>query len=244
MRKLKNTLIIVAFLGLPARVGGETQGLTRTEAEYLREDVEDLMTVVFEMSDRAFVGDAVDPTDIIEFADVGNDFTLFYELPEAARARLGFGSGEATYRVEEDGVVVQDPLSFSFLTSAANRVIVEYELLYLGETAGGRLTDALFSVRLTATRNGGGGWNVEYQVVGDCWLGDTFCDFRAVFEAPGRPSDGILATVGDGLGLIDDPDVSHEFDMDIDWFADFFVAEGDLGFLEFFEEEFYYTTVM
>ena len=49
MRKLKNTLIAVVFCGLPACVGGETQGLTRTEAEYLREDVEDLMTIVFEM---------------------------------------------------------------------------------------------------------------------------------------------------------------------------------------------------
>ncbi len=244
MRKLRNILIVVAFCGLPACVGGETQGLTRTEADYLREDVEDLMTIVFEMSDRAFVGDAVDPADILEFADVSNDFTAFYELPEAGRARLGLGSGEAAYRVEEDGVVVQDPLSFSFLTSTANRVTAEYELLYLGETAGGRLTDAFLYVNLTATRNGGGGWNVEYRVDGDCYLGDTYCEVRATFEAPGRPSDGVLATVGDADGLIDDPDVGHEFEMDLDWFADFFVAEGNVGFLEFFEEEFYYNTVM
>ena len=70
----------------------------------------------------------------------------------------------------------------------------EYDLDYLGTAWTTRLTDVLFTVFVTATRASAlDPFEVEYNIVGDCFLGETYCDWDALFAAAGRPRDGIVA---------------------------------------------------
>jgi len=223
-----------------------TAGLFRLEVAYLSEDVEDLMRIVFQGAENAFVGDLVDPGDVVEPAGPGNGFTATYDLPEATRAGLGFGSGRVSLRVTEGGAAVQEPLAFSFATTDALDVVLRYELRYDGDTRLGRFTDVSLAFVLTATRaSAAEPFLVETFVEGDVFLGVTATDIVARWRSPGRPRDGIEPGFGDGGGRIDDPEVeAGRFDFDLDWRdADRFRAEGDVGRCCYFRESFDYLSV-
>jgi hypothetical protein len=199
------------------------------------------MTIVFQASEQAFVGDPVLPEDVIEGARPANAFTVFYALPQGDRLNLGPGSGDVYLQVTEDGVVNENPLDFDISTTDALQVEVFYDFVYLGETLGGRLTDAAFVVTLTATRaSPADPFLVEYFVDGDTFLGATYARIETRFRAPGRPRDGIEAEFGDAAGLVDDPDIFDVWELDLDYFADGFRAQGDVGCCGFFEREFWY----
>ncbi|MGH7163505.1 MAG: hypothetical protein ACREID_08465 [Planctomycetota bacterium] len=231
------TLFAAAAL---AGCGDTTHDLTRSEIQFLREDVLDLMTIAFQTGENGFVGDSVEPEDVGDPAGPGNNFTATYDLPFAARVGLGEGSGRVSLRVVEDGVPASDPIGFSFGTTAAGAVTLVYELRYDGETAGNRATDVDLTATLSATRTGGGGFLVEYFLDGEVFLGATFCELTCDFRAPGRPRDGVEVQSGDGLGIIDDPDVFAAFEYDIDWLAGEFLFEGPVSCCAFFEETFPY----
>jgi hypothetical protein len=234
-----------AVLGLLAFAPGCDSGSENIydfEEDYLSEDLLDLMTIVFQASEQAFVGDPVFPEDVIEVAQPANSFTAFYALPEGDRLNLGFGSGDVYLQVTEDGVVNEDPLAFDITTTDALRVDVFYDFVYLGETLGGRPTDAAFVVTFTATRaSTAEPFLVEYFVDGDTFLGSTYARIETQFRAPGRPRDGIDGYFGDAAGLVDDPDVYDDWEMDLDYFEDGFRAQGDVGCCGFFEREFWYS---
>ena len=236
--------LVFALLPLVAGCDSDTFGLFRSEEEFLEEDVIDLMTIVLQSGENAFVGDIVAPGDVLVPASPVNDFTVVYELPSDLRRNLGLGFGEAELHVVEDGVVNTDPLSFSFATTAASEVEVTYRLLYRGEaTFTRRLTDVDLLVTVTA-RRGALGFNlVTYRIDGFVDLGATRCTVLTGFTAFGRPRDGIEEGTGDGEGIIDDPDVFDVFDYDIDYFTNVFRAEGEVG-LAFFEDLFNYSEVL
>lgn len=223
-----------------------SDGLFRSEIRRLSDDVIDLMTTVFQTAENAFVGDSVEPEDIVDPAGAGNDFTVTYDLPLDDRVGLGLGFGRVGLRIEEDGVPVADPLAFSFGTTTALEVVLIYELRYDGEAElTGRNSDIDLTVTVTATRTSPAfAFLNVYFVDGIADFGATFCDITARFRSPGRPRDGIDVDFGDGEGRIDNPNVVDEFDLDLDFFdEDFFRAEGDVGICCFFERTFAYEDV-
>jgi len=223
------TLLLGAILaGLVPGCRG-SDNLFDFEIEFLREDVVDLYTIVFQGGENAYLGDRVEPEEVVDPPAAGNGFTVTYDLPAAPRVGLGFGSGRVRLSVREDGVPRADPLSFSFGTTSANEVVVSYALRYDGQTFRGRDTRVDFDFELAATRTGPSSFLVVYTVDGETSLGGTFCRLRTVFRAPGRPQDGIDGAFGDGSGVIDDPAVFDALDLDVDWFPDGFRAEGDVG---------------
>ena len=214
------------------------------DEEFLEEDVIDLMTVIFQGAENAFVGDNVFAEDVIQPAGPGNQFTAIYELPPQDRRNLGFGFGEVELQIREDGVVHPNPLAFSFATTSADIVDIEYRLLYNGEArATNRGTDVDLLISVRAQRTPTGFDFVDYLIDGFVDIGQTFCDAVVGFIAFGRPRDGIEVGTGDGTGEIDDPDVFDVFDFDLDFFDEEFRAEGDVGDCCFFEELFDYREV-
>lgn len=239
-------IIAVAVLGL-ALLGGcddHTYNLCCDEVAYLTEDVVDLMTIVMQTGENAFVGDPWEIGDIVDPGGPGNDYRATYDLPPAQRIGLGYGSGRVALRVVEDGVPRADPLLFLFATTTANVVDLSYELRYDGETAPGRLTEVDFTATLHATRAGPlDPFVIEYAIDGFCWLGDTYCEMGIDFVSPGRPRDGIDPTWGGGFGVIDDLDVHDVFYPGIYYFPDSFVAEGDVGCCAYYKQGFLWSEV-
>ena len=236
---------IATILGLSVLGGGcghhGSEHLFRFEEAYLSEDVLDLMTIVFQASEQAFTGDFVDPADVVDPAGPANGYTVYYELPDAFRLNLGQGSGSVFLQIFEDGLVVQRPLAFDIYASQALDVEIVYDFVYLGETLGGRATDAAFVVTATATRaSTAEPFLVEYLVDGDCFLGATYCEIRTRFRAPGRPRDGIEGLFGDAEGFIDDPDIFEIWELDLDYSYNGFRAQGDVGCCGYFERDFWY----
>ena len=247
---MSSTKLILPFvMALLPMVGGCPHhdllfGLQHEDEDFLTEDTIDLMTIVLEAGDSAFVGDVVDPGDVILPPGPNNDFTVVYDLPRDLRQNLGLGSGEAELQVVEDGVVSNDPLAFSFATTAANEVNLYYRLLYRGEAEfSRRSTDIDLVVSIVARRGAAGFDLVEYRIDGFVDLGSTRCTVLTGFTAFGRPRDGIEVGTGDGEGVIDDPDVIDVFDYDIDFFESGFVAEGEVGH-RFYDEFFDYNEVL
>jgi len=242
---------LVAFLAVAA-IGGCSDyhviysDLYPIEIEYLSEDVLDLMTIVFQAGENAFVGDAVQPEDIVDPGGPGNDFTATYDLPTGPRVGLGDGSGRVALQVIEDGVFNEEPLLFSISTTTALEVEITYELRYDGETLGGRFTEVDLLVSVIATRATAlDPFDVDYFIDGQTFLGFTFTEITTQFFSPGRPRDGVIVGLGDGEGTIDDPEVDAGiFDFDLDWDdADTFRAEGEVGSCCWFDERFFFADV-
>jgi hypothetical protein len=222
----------------------DTHDLYDSEYLYLTEDIDDLLTIAFQAGENAFVGDSVEPGDIVEPAGPGNDFTATYDLPLDDRIGLGLGAGRVALRVVEDGVVSPAPLSFSFGTTSADHVVLVYELRYDGETSHLRTTVVDLTITLDAVRGPGGEFDVTYHERGDVLLGNTRCiDVALDFVAPGRPRDGIVGGVGDGFAWIDDPGVYDLMELDLDWGEGEFIASGDVGCCAFYERLFDYREV-
>jgi len=229
--KAKTALMLLLGLGL-AGCSSSSDGLLEFEERFLAEDVEDLMRIVFHASDNALVGDDATEANIFDPATPANGFTVRYDLPPADRLGLLFGSGEVALRIVVDGVPVEDPFFFTFDGSDALEVAIDYRLSYDGETLGGRFTIVDLDVAVTARRDTvADGFFVEYFVSGRVDLGATFTDIFTNFFAPGRPADGIVRDLGDGEGIIDDPEIAPGiFDYDIDWGEGEFRVEGEVGF--------------
>jgi hypothetical protein len=246
LRGFISPVLLVFLVPLFGGCHRHTHGLTHSEVEFLSEDVIDLMTVVFQGAENAFVGDTVELEDITDMAGPGNNWTVTYDLPVDVRIGLGVGFGRVALRVSEDGTPDEDPLDFDFGTTDALVVELDYELRYEGQTAGGRITDVDLIVFVTATRmDPGDPFLVEYFVDGFLDIGVTFCDIVTRFRSVGRPRDGIEVGFGDGEGIIDDPEVYEIFDYDLDWIADgYFRAEGEVGHCCFFEEIFFFDEVL
>ncbi len=238
---------VVALLVLTGCHHGGSDGLFGGEIRRLSDDVVDLMTTAFQVAENAFVGDSVLPEDIVEPAGAGNNFTVTYDLPLDERVGLGLGFGRVTLRIEEDGVAVSDPLSFSFGTTTALAVTVRYEVRYDGDAPEtGRDSDIDLTVVVTSTRpTASDAFLNEYFVDGTADFGSTFCDLTTRFRSTGRPRDGIEVNFGDGEGRIDNPNVVDVFRLDIDYFDDeVFRAEGDVGICCFFERNFAFDDVL
>lgn len=239
--------ILAVSLSLAACSSGHGyENLYYEEIDFLAEDVIDLMTIVFQAGENAFVGDSVEPEDIVDPGGPGNDFTATYDLPEDFRVGLGFGTGRVALQVFEDGVASNLPLAFSFATTNALTVELFYELRYDGDTRGGRFTEVDLFVSVYATRaTPFDPFVVEYLIEGEVFLGFTYCEIITRFLSPGRPRDGVAEDFGDGEGIIDDPEVAAGvFDLDIDFDDDeTFEAEGEVGYCCYFEERFYFDEV-
>jgi hypothetical protein len=204
------------------------------EQAYLNEDVTDLMSNIFATGEHAFDGDAPLPGDVTQVADASNQYTAVYVLPDAFRPGLGQGNGDVALQVTEDGVITEDPLLFSLATTTALTVDLVYDLHYLGFTDGARETDVVFRATLHATRATlADPWVVEYVVGGTAFFGTTFCDFDTRFTAPGAPSSGVQAGVGDGDGYIDDPDVVDIYDVHVGYANTYFTAKGPVGYTSY-----------
>ncbi|MHC4939011.1 MAG: hypothetical protein ACYTHK_08585 [Planctomycetota bacterium] len=217
----------------------ESTGLSQLEVELLSEDVHDLVAILFATGENAWYGDEVSPGEIIEDAQAGNGWTVVYDLPPDFRLGLGPGLGRVRLSIIEDGAVVQDPLSFSFAASDAVDVIMRYEITYEGETLGGRVTDVAFDASVRASRvTNLDPFFVEYWIQGDCYLGATLCRMSIRFNAVGPPR-ALVAGIADGAGLIDDPDVRDELDLDLDFPGNgTYIAEGWVGCCSWFRERF------
>jgi hypothetical protein len=214
-----------------------THGLALFEIDFLTEDVIDLVAIGFQAAENAYVGDPVQPVDVIETPDAANSFTVTYDLPPAFRVGLGDGSGSVALQIFEDGVVNPDPLGFDIQTTTALTVEIYYDLDYLGTAVSGRATDVLFGVTAVATRaDPADPFLVEYLITGDCFLGQTYCDWDALFRAFGRPRDGIVEGFGGADGVVDDPDVLDFYEFHKDWRVDHFRTRGSVGFDAFLEE--------
>lgn len=243
---------VTLVLALATLFGGcgssiEVIGLTQTEFLYLGEDVIELMTIVFQASETGLLGDLVDPGDVVDPARPENGFTVLYDLPLEDRPGLGFGSGQGSVRILEDGVVNQDPLGFSFATTFADEVEIRYGLYYRGQavlTARETLVD--LTVTVIATRTPTGFDLVDYFVVGDVDLGTTLCSIDCDFQSPGLPRDGVEPGIGGGGGWIDDPDVFDVLNMHLDWSdLESFLASGPVGCCgASFADRFFYTEVI
>jgi hypothetical protein len=244
-QRVATAALLAALLAGCSSSSGGTQGLAAWEIDFLYEDVIDLTIIGFQAAENAYVGDPVRPIDVIEDASPSNGYTVIYALPEADRPGLGQGSGSVALRVVEDGVVNTDPLSFSIDTTSALVVEIDYDLDYLGTAWTTRLTDVLFTVFVTATRASTlDPFEVEYNIVGDCFLGETYCDWDALFAAFGRPRDGIVAGFGDAQVTIDDPDIFDFYLPIFDWRVDHFRARGPVGCCSLYEEHIPYIDVM
>jgi len=213
--------------------------LDELEAEFLSEDVYDLMGIAFQTGENAFLGDAVSPADIIEDASPNNSWTVTYDLPAGFRLGLGAGVGRVRLSIVEDGQPLEFPLAFQWSTSDALDVKLIYELIYEGETIGGRATDVGFTATLTAVRLSTlEPFFVEYFIDGDCYLGATFCRLTTRVRAAGLPNE-LIDGFGDGAGEIDDPDVVDVFDLDIDFRGNgTYRAQGWVGCCAYFDEDF------
>jgi hypothetical protein len=244
-RALRIPLLILVAAVVPGCHDDDDFGLG-AEREFLAQDVTDLMTIVFQASENAFVGDVVVAGEVVEEALPANGFMVTYDLLPDARDGLGEGFGRGMLQVTEDGVPNPDPLSFSFDTTPAQTVEVSYSLHYAGRARSGRATNVVLEVMVTAVRTGSSDFVVDYFVTGHCDLGATFCDRLLMhFRANGRPEDGIVGGFGDGEGLIFDPDVRGAFDLDLDWFSLEFRAGGDVQCVHcaFYESKFAYSLV-
>jgi len=243
---IRTGLLAVGLLaGACHPVHSHDDELTVDEVLYLEEDTLDLMTVVFQSAENAFVGDAPLPIDVIEDAAPSNGYTLVYELPAADRLNLGFGSGEVALQVTEDGARNTDPLFFSIDTTPALTVEISYHLLYDGVARYGRLTVVDLFVTVVATRpTTAAPFFVDYTVSGLCDLEDTYCDVDAVFSAYGRPYDGIVPNVGGATVRIDDPLVRDVWFPQV-FFADgFFRIYGEIACCSFLSRDFAYLEVL
>lgn len=127
--------LVCGLLAVGCGSSSRTDNLWGFEVEFLREDTFDLMAIVFQTGENAFFGDVVLPADVIEPAAPGNDFFVHYDLPRAVREGLGPGAGDVFFQVTEDGVINQDPLSFSFATTTALEVVIVYDIAYEGAPA-------------------------------------------------------------------------------------------------------------
>ena len=236
MRKI---LILLAFLPLACTRSEESAGLTQFEVELLSEDVHDLVAILFATGENAYWGDAVSAGEIIEDPQPGNDWTVTYDLPPDFRIGLGPGLGRVRLSIIEDGAVVEDPLAFSFASSDAVDVVMVYDLVYEGETLGGRVTDVAFTASVRASRVSDlEPFFVEYWIQGDCYLGATRCRMSIRFHAVGPPGE-LVPGIADGAGLIDDPDVRDELDLDLDFGGNgTYIAEGWVGCCSWFRERF------
>lgn len=224
---------------------GGTSCLTYSEVRFLSEDIIELMGIVYQTGENGFLGDPVQPGDVVSPPGSGNAYTVTYDLPEGNRLGLGYGFGRASLQVDEDGVVNETPLAFSFGTTDALEVVMTYTLRYQGETASGRLTDTDFTATLLATRGSTAEpFLVEYLIDGSCFLGATFCEMITRFRSPGSPRNGLEIGFGDGAGLIDDPDVFAPMDLNIDYDRGTnFRARGKLGDCARYDERIYYSEI-
>ncbi len=245
MSTLKATYIAVLGLTLLG-CSSSSFGLFEFEEDFLAEDVSDMMRVVFHASDNALAGDDASELNIFEPATAANGFTVRYSLPAADRPGLGFGSGEVALRIVVDGTPVEDPFAFSFAGSDGLEVAIDYRLDYDGETPGSRFTVVTLDVNATARRDGPTDeFFVEYFVRGFVDLGVTRTDVLLQFFAPGRPVDGIAGGLGDGEGVIDDPEIgAGVFDYDIDWGDLVFRVEGEVGSCCEFRSNFSYADLV
>ena len=241
MRNLVGRVLLVALplLLAPGCKELAENNLYAEEIEFLSEDVHDLMGITFQTGENAFLGDAVSPDDIIEDASADNSWTVTYELPYRVRLGLGAGVGRVRLSIVEDGQPVEFPLAFQWSTSDALDVKLIYDLVYEGETIGGRPTDVGFTATLTAVRlTALEPFFVEYFIDGDCYLGETFCRLTTRLRAPGLP-DELIDGFGDGAGAIDDPDVIDKLDLDIDFGGNGrYRAQGWVGCCAYFDETF------
>lgn len=237
-------LAAVLLAGCSSSTSG-TQGLASWETDFLYEDVVDLVMIGFQAAENAYTGDPVLPQDVIEDAAPSNGYTVTYALPDALRPGLGEGSGSVAMRVVEDGVVNTDPLSFSINTTSALVVEIDYDLDYLGTAWTTRLTDVLFTVFVTATRaSTADPFDVEYNIVGDCFIGETYCEWDALFAALGRPRDGIVEGFGNAIVTIDDPDIFDFYLPIFEWGVDHFSTRGPIGCCSLYEDYIPYTDVI
>jgi hypothetical protein len=238
-RAMRHILILLAVSCMACTRSEESTGLTQLEVELLSEDVYDLVDILFAIGENAYLGDDVSPDEIIEDSQVGNDWTVTYDLPPGFRLGLGPGLGRVRLSIIEDGAVVEDPLAFSFAASTAVDVIMVYEITYEGETLGGRVTDVAFRASVRASRVSNlDPFFVEYWIQGDCYLGATLCRMSIRFNAVGAPRD-LVAGIADGAGTIDDPDVRNSLDLDLDFPGNgVYFAEGWVGCCSWFRERF------
>ena len=244
-QRVATAALLAVLLAGCSSSGGGTQDLASWEMDFLYEDVIDLVVIGFQAAENAYVGDPVLPADVIEDATPANGHTVVYALPDADRVGLGQGSGSVSLRVVEDGVVNTDPLAFSIDTTTALVVEIDYDLDYLGTAWTTRLTDVLFTVFVTATRASvADTFDVEYNVVGDCFLGETYCDWDALFAALGRPRDGIVSGFGNAIVTIDDPDIFDFYLPMFDWSTDHFRTSGPVGCCSLYEDDIPYTDVI
>ena len=236
---IRSFLFALLVALLPACKTERSNGLTDMEVDFLSEDVFDVMAIAFAIGENAYLGDVVSFSDIIEEATPVNGFILTYDLPPDFRLGLGPGLGRVRLSVKEDGRLLADPLAFSFSVSDALDVEISYEIEYEGQTLGGRGTDVQFKVDLIASRVSDlEPFFVDYVIDGDCYLGDTYCRYTTWLSAPGLPH-LLLAEQSDAEGKIDDPDLLHEFDLDIDYRSDgSYIAEGWVGCCDWFRESF------
>jgi len=236
---IRYLLLATIVVALPACKTKTSNGLTDLEVDYLAEDVDDVMTIAFAIGEGAYLGDVVSPADVIEEATPVNGYVLTYDLPPGFRLGLGPGFGRVRLSVKEDGRLLADPTAFGFSTSDALDVEIIYEIEYQGQTLGGRATDVLFEARLVASRVSDlEPFFIEYVIDGDCYLGDTYCRYTTWLYASGLPHN-LLAERSDAEGKIDDPDLLHEFDLDIDYRSDgSYIAEGWVGCCNWFRESF------
>ncbi len=220
-------------------------GLTPAEFQFLGEDVIDMMTIVFQAGEQAFVGDPVDPGDAVTPADAGNDFTVTYDLPTLDRLNLGLGSGQVQLQILEDGVLVQDPLGFTYADSMATQVQVLYTIAYRGQAQfTQRATDIELTVDLIVTRDGAGTLTLgDYVISGFVDLDQTLTDVAIDFRASGAPVDGIANDGGVADIRIDDPDVIQILDAVADLFDTFFQVNGFVKNCCSYADNFVYTEV-
>ncbi|MHC4133984.1 MAG: hypothetical protein ACYTDU_05970 [Planctomycetota bacterium] len=244
-QRVATAALLAVLLAGCSSSGGGTQGLATWEIDFLYEDVIDLVMIGFQAAENAYVGDPVQPEDVIEDAAPSNGYTVVYALPDAVRVGLGEGSGSVGLRVVEDGAVNTDPLGFSIDATSALVVEIDYDLDYLGTAWTTRLTDVLFTVFVTATRASAADlFDVEYNIVGDCFLGETYCDWDALFAALGRPRDGIVEGFGDAIVTIDDPDIFDFYLPIFDWRVDHFRTRGPVGCCSLYEDHVPYADVI
>ena len=81
--------------------------MTAAEFQFLGEDVIDMMTVVFQVGEQAYLGEVVAPGDVVTQPGAGNDFTVTYDLPDLDRLNLGRGTGRVSLQILEEAFLVR-----------------------------------------------------------------------------------------------------------------------------------------
>ena len=219
--------------------------LLPSEFQALGADVADLMTVVFQAGEQAFLGEDVEPGEVIEPPSAANDFAVTYNLPTVDRPRLGRGFGRVTLRILEDGVPVQDPLGFTYAGSAAAQVQIIYNLDYAGQAAfTPRSTDVDLLVDLIVERDNNDDLTLtDYLIEGVVDLGQTVTHVSIDFRALGAPVDGIENDGGQADIEIDDPEVIQVLEATADLFETFFQVSGNVRGCCPYADNFLYTDV-